>query len=121
MRLEFKYVANGNFELLFEDDGCGLNPEQVRSTAIARGILTGENAARLRDREIIKLIFKSGYSTLENTPGEPAHGTGLALVRRYAHEAGGKVALASLLGHETRFKVTLPPLAAEAPALELVG
>jgi signal transduction histidine kinase len=37
------------------------------------------------------------------------------------HEAGGKVALASLLGHETRFKVTLPPLAAAAPALELVG
>jgi two-component system chemotaxis sensor kinase CheA len=121
MRLEFKNVANGNFELLFEDDGSGLDPEHVRSTAIARGILTGENAARLRDREIIKLIFKSGYSTLENTPGEPAHGTGLALVRRYVHEAGGKVALASLLGHETRFKVTLPPLAAAAPALELAG
>src|SRR5271156_3709992 len=121
MRLEFKNVANGNFELLFEDDGSGLDPEHVRSTPIARGILTGENAARLRDREIIKLIFKSGYSTLANTPGEPAHGTGLALVRRYVHEAGGKVALASLLGHETRFKVTLPPLAASAPALELVG
>jgi chemotaxis protein histidine kinase CheA len=121
MRLEFKSVANGNFELLFEDDGCGLDPDQVRSTAIARGILTGESAARLRDRELIKLIFKSGYSTLENTPGEPSHGTGLALVRRYVHEAGGKVALASLLGHETRFKVTLPPLTAAAPALELVG
>ena len=121
MRLEFKDTAEGSFELLFEDDGCGLNPEQVRSTAIARGILTGENAARLRDREAIKLIFKSGYSTLPNTPGEAAHGTGLALVRRYVHEAGGKVALASLLGHETRFKVTLPPLATAAPALELVG
>jgi signal transduction histidine kinase len=121
MRLEFKSVANGNFELLFEDDGCGLDPDEVRSTAIARGILTGENAARLRDRELIKLIFKSGYSTLDNAPGEPAHGTGLALVRRYVHEAGGKVALASLLGHETRFKVTLPPLAAPAAALELAG
>jgi two-component system chemotaxis sensor kinase CheA len=121
MRLEFKNAAEGNFELLFEDDGCGLNPEKVRTTAIARGILTGENAARLRDREAIKLIFKSGYSTLPSTPGEPTHGTGLALVRRYVHEAGGKVALASLLGHETRFKVTLPPLAAAAPALELVG
>ena len=81
----------------------------------------GEDAARLRDRESIKLIFKSGYSTLANTPGEPAHGTGLSLVRRYVHEAGGKIALASLLGHETRFKVTLPPLAAAAPALELAG
>jgi signal transduction histidine kinase len=111
LRLEFKRDPDGGFELLFEDDGCGLDPEQVRTTAIARGVVTGEAAARLRDRESIKLIFKSGYSTLENVAGEPAHGSGLSLVRRYVHEAGGKVAIASLLGHETRFKVTLPALA----------
>lgn len=114
MRLEFRVGSNGGFELLFEDDGCGLDPDQVRTTAIARNIVTGESAARLRDREAIKLIFKSGYSTLPNEPGQPPHGTGLSLVRRYVHEAGGKVALASLLGHETRFKVTLPPLPAES-------
>ena len=45
-------------------------------------------------------------------PGEAAHGSGMSLVRRYVHEAGGKIALATLLGHETRFKVTLPALAA---------
>jgi signal transduction histidine kinase len=38
----------------------------------------------------------------------------MSLVRRYVHEADGKIALASLLGHETRFKVTLPPLAGAA-------
>jgi hypothetical protein len=114
MRLEFRIASSGGFELLFEDDGCGLDPDQVRSTAIARNIVTGEGAARLRDREAIKLIFKSGYSTLSNEAGQPPHGTGLSLVRRYVHEAGGKVALASLLGHETRFKVTLPPLPAES-------
>jgi two-component system, chemotaxis family, sensor kinase CheA len=116
MRLEFKSAADSGYELLFEDDGCGLDPDAVRATAIARGVITGEGAARLRDREAIKLIFKSGYSTLPTAPGEPAHGTGLSLVRRYVHEAGGKVALASLLGHETRFKVSLPPLAEAAVA-----
>jgi two-component system, chemotaxis family, sensor kinase CheA len=110
MRLEFRSVPDQGFELLFEDDGCGLDPEAVRATAIARGVITGEGAARLRDREAIKLIFKSGYSTLPSAPGEPAHGSGLSLVRRYVHEAGGKIALASLIGHETRFKFSLPPL-----------
>ena len=76
---------------------------------------------RLRDREAIKLIFKSGYSTLSNAPGEPAHGSGLSLVRRYVHEAGGKIALASLLGHETRFKMSLPPLVADEPAVAARG
>ena len=116
LRLEFKSLPDHSFELLFEDDGGGLDPDQVRATAIARGVITGEGAARLRDREAIKLIFKSAYSTLESVPGEPPHGSGLSLVRRYVHEAGGKVALASLLGHETRFKVTLPPMADAAPA-----
>jgi two-component system chemotaxis sensor kinase CheA len=119
LRLEFKNLEDGGYELLFEDDGRGLDPDQVRAVAIERGVITGEMAARLRDREAIKLIFKSGYSTLENTPGEPPHGTGMSLVRRYVHEAGGKVALASLQGHETRFKVSLPPLpgAAEPAAV----
>ena len=116
MRLEFRQAADESYEFLFEDDGAGLDPDRVRATAIARGVLTAEAAARLRDREAIKLIFKSGYSTLPNLPGEPAHGSGLSLVRRYVHEAGGKIALASLLGHETRFKMTLPALATAAEA-----
>ena len=40
----------------------------------------------------------------------------MSLVRRYVHEAGGKIALASLLGHETRFKVTLPAVDQSADA-----
>jgi signal transduction histidine kinase len=51
---------------------------------------------------------------MNSAPGEAVHGTGMSLVRRYVHEAGGKIALATLLGHETRFKVTLPALAADA-------
>ena len=108
LRLEFKANRDQTFELHFQDDGAGLDPEQVRATAVSRGLLTDEAAARLRDRQAIKLIFKSGYSTLASAPGEAPHGTGMSLVRRYVHEAGGKIALATLLGHETRFKVTLP-------------
>ena len=79
---------------------------------VAKGLLNEEAASRLRDRQAIKLIFKSGYTTLESAPGEAPHGSGMSLVRRYVHEAGGKIALATLLGHETRFKVTLPAVAA---------
>jgi signal transduction histidine kinase len=117
LNLEFKALADNGFELHFQDDGCGLDPDKVRATAVARGLVTEETAARLRDRQAIKLIFKSGYTTLPQAPGEPGHGSGMALVRRYVHDAGGKIALASLLGHETRFKVTLPPVdAVAAPA-----
>ncbi len=112
LHLEFRTTPDHSFELHFQDDGCGLDPDKVRATAIAKGLITEDAAARLRDRQAIKLIFKSGYTTLDSTPGESPHGTGMSLVRRYVHEAGGKIALATLLGHETRFKITLPPIAA---------
>jgi signal transduction histidine kinase len=112
LRLEFKTMPDQSFELHFQDDGCGLDPDKVRAAAVARGLVTEEAAARLRDRQAIKLIFKSGFTTLQSAPGEAPHGSGMSLVRRYVHEAGGRIALASLLGHETRFKVTLPAVAA---------
>ena len=116
LSLEFRTTAERGYELLFQDDGRGLNPENVRTVAVARGIVSAEEATRLRDRQAIKLIFKSAFSTMTDTPGEPKHGAGMSLVRRYVHEAGGKIALASLMGHETRFKVTLPSVDQSADA-----
>jgi two-component system chemotaxis sensor kinase CheA len=112
LHLEFKAMPDQSFELHFQDDGCGLDPQKVRATAIAKGLMSADAAARLRDRQAIKLIFKSGYTTLDSAPGEAPHGSGMSLVRRYVHEAGGKIALATVLGHETRFKLTLPAAAA---------
>lgn len=120
LRLEFR-ARERHFELLFEDDGCGLVPEQVRATALARGVITEEIAARMRDREAIKLIFKSRYTTRSNGAEVSTHGAGMSLVRRYVHEAGGKIALASLPGHETRFKITLPWPASEPGAPPAAG
>jgi chemotaxis protein histidine kinase CheA len=112
LRLEFNAVPGNGFELTFQDDGRGLDPDKVRGVAVAKGIVTQEEASRLRDRQAIKLIFKSGFTTLANNGGETKHGSGMSLVRRYVHEAGGKIALASMMGKETRFKVTLPTLEA---------
>jgi signal transduction histidine kinase len=123
LQLEFRVVPDHSYELLFHDDGRGIDPDQVRSIAVARGLLTEDAASRLRDRQAIKLIFKSGFTTLQAAPGEVSHGAGMSLVRRYVHEAGGRIALASLLGHETRFKITMPALDAGAgqPGAEQPG
>jgi two-component system, chemotaxis family, sensor kinase CheA len=113
LRLDFKEMPDQSYELHFQDDGSGLDAEKVRATAIARGLITEDDAARLRDRQAIKLIFKSGYTTLDAEADAAPHGTGMSVVRRYVHQAGGKIAIATLPGHETRFKVTMPAVAAE--------
>ncbi len=116
LKLEFNSAAGGGFELQFQDDGRGLDPDKVREVAVAKGLLSEAEAGQLSDRHAIKLIFKSGFTTLQDTGADPKHGTGMSLVRRYVHEAGGKIALASLPGHETRFKVTLPAVEAALQA-----
>jgi signal transduction histidine kinase len=121
LHLQFSALPDGTFELRFHDDGRGVDPALVRQTAVERRLLTSEAAARLLDRQAIKLIFRDGFSTLPAGAHEPAHGAGLSFVRRYVHDAGGKVALSSEPGRETRFKVTLPavvkPAAAEQAAV----
>lgn len=116
LHLAFTSTPGNGFELLFQDDGRGLDPDKVREVAVAKGLLTPEDARELRDRQAIKLIFKSGFTTMTDTPGDAKHGSGMSLVRRYVHEAGGKIALASIVGQETRFKVTLPMLELAADA-----
>jgi signal transduction histidine kinase len=116
LKLQFSSTPGNGFELLFQDDGRGLDPDKVREVAIAKGLLTPDEARELRDRQAIKLIFKSGFTTMMDTAGDAKHGSGMSLVRRYVHEAGGKIALASVVGQETRFKVTLPTLELTADA-----
>ncbi|HEX3603780.1 MAG TPA: ATP-binding protein [Steroidobacteraceae bacterium] len=116
LELEFNAAAGGGFEMQFQDDGRGIDPDKVREVAVAKGLLSEDDARQLRDRQAIKLIFKSGFTTMPDSGGDAKHGSGMSLVRRYVHEAGGKIALASVLSQETRFKVTLPALEAAADA-----
>lgn len=108
LRLEFT-PQDDCFVLAFTDDGAGLDPAQMRAAAVKRGVLSDALAARMEDREAIKLIFKPNYSP---------HGAGMSLVRRAVQGCGGTIALASVRGHDTRFKITLPALVGGTAALQ---
>ncbi|MDE2294581.1 MAG: hypothetical protein KGL36_03875 [Gammaproteobacteria bacterium] len=107
LRVSFVRQPTGGCELRFQDDGRGIDPVRVRRTAVERGLLRPDEAAALSDRQAIKLIFRSGYASA--TPDGTSTRRGLLLVRRYVDDAGGRIALASEPGRNTRFKVLLPP------------
>ncbi len=123
LRLSFATLEKGGYELSFDDDGRGIDAAAVRQVAIAKNLLSSDTATRLRNRQIIKLVFRSGVSTLPQPAHAAPHGAGLAVVRRYIHDAGGTISIGSEPGNGTRFKVSLPavgqaaaPLAAEQVA-----
>jgi two-component system chemotaxis sensor kinase CheA len=91
-----------------EDDGRGIDPERVVGSAVARGILTPEEAAELAPREILRLVFRHGFSTRDGATTVSGRGVGMDVVRNNIAKLGGIVDLSSEVGIGTKVTVTLP-------------
>ena len=113
--VRFDFSRQGEaFELVCEDDGAGLAPERLRSAAVSKGLVTEEQAAALDYRGLMALIFKPGFSTADKLTMDAGRGIGMDLVARSVYGAGGRIGVATGLGKFTRFKITLPAIAAVA-------
>lgn len=113
--VRFEFSRQGEaFELVCEDDGAGLAPERLRSTAVSKGLVSEEQAAALDYRGLMALIFKPGFSTADKLTMDAGRGIGMDLVARSVYGAGGRIGVATGLGKFTRFKITLPAIAAAA-------
>ena len=52
-------------EILCEDDGRGLDPEKIKLTAVKKNLVDAGAVEGLSDREVMHLIFESGFSSAE--------------------------------------------------------
>lgn len=91
-----------------EDDGRGMDPAQLRETAVRKGILTREAADRLSDREAFNLIFAPGFSTAKQVTEVSGRGVGMDIVRSNIQRVGGIVEVDSTPGKGSRFSIRLP-------------
>jgi two-component system, chemotaxis family, sensor kinase CheA len=107
IRVDFRRTAEG-FELIFEDDGAGLNPDELKATAIRKQLITPQEAEQLDSRGTMALIFKPGFSTKEEVSMDAGRGVGMDVVARSIQTAGGKIGIATKRGKFTRFKITFP-------------
>jgi signal transduction histidine kinase len=105
------------FELQFEDDGAGIIADQVKETAVRRGLIGAEQAQSLDVKQSLGLIFKAGFSTHGGEDRDAGRGVGLDVVRRVVKDLGGKVAVATAPGKFTRFRIVLPAAAARQDAV----
>jgi len=96
------------FELFFQDDGAGLVADRIRAVAIERGVLTGDEAAKLDERATLALIFRAGFSTEEGDNRDAGRGVGLDLVSKWVQALGGQISVMTSPGKFTRFRVLLP-------------
>jgi len=107
VRIEFKKSGEG-FELLFEDDGAGLLPDQLKAAAVRKQIVTKEEADAMDTRAAMALIFRPGFSTQEHVSMDAGRGVGMDVVAKSVYAIGGKIGVTTNPGKFTRFKVSLP-------------
>jgi chemotaxis protein histidine kinase CheA len=94
------------------DDGKGIDPERVRRKAVERGLIKEEDSLLLSRDDILKFIFRAGFSTADVVTETSGRGVGMDVVRTNVMRLGGNIHLDSELGRGTIFTMQMPLSAA---------
>jgi two-component system chemotaxis sensor kinase CheA len=108
--------------LVVEDDGRGLDPRAIREAAVRKGVVTAEAAERLSDDEVVRLLFRPGFSTAAAVTEISGRGVGLDVVQEALTRLQGSIDVRWEPGRWTRFDLEVPlTLAATAALLFRTG
>ncbi|HYD62260.1 MAG TPA: chemotaxis protein CheA [Noviherbaspirillum sp.] len=88
------------------DDGKGMDPNKLRTKAIAKGLIS-ENAAQSKE-EALQLIFLPGFSTKEVASSVSGRGVGMDVVKTAVEKHRGAIRIESEMGKGTVFTIRLP-------------
>jgi two-component system chemotaxis sensor kinase CheA len=111
------FHEGGQINIQIADDGAGIDPERVRRKAIERGLIPGDQASRLPDHDVLKLIFVPGFSTAEAITNVSGRGVGMDVVKTNIERIGGTVDIDSKIGEGTTLRIKIPLTLAIIPAL----
>ncbi|MGH8075339.1 MAG: chemotaxis protein CheA, partial [Lysobacter sp.] len=105
------------------DDGAGIDPDRIRDSAVRKGLIEAEAAARLSSDECLQLIFMAGFSTRAEVSDLSGRGVGMDVVQSKIRELSGEVQIQSEPGRGSRFLIRVPLTLAILPTLlvELAG
>lgn len=98
------YQEGNRVILIVKDDGKGLNPELIKESAESKGIDT----QGLTDREIINLVFHSGFSTVKKVTNVSGRGVGMDVVKQKISSLGGNIDVHSTVDEGSTFTIQLP-------------
>jgi two-component system chemotaxis sensor kinase CheA len=103
--------------LTIQDDGKGMDAEKIRQTAVQKGLMDEEAAARLEDKECYALTFQPGFSTKEEISDVSGRGVGMDVVKTRIEQLNGSVTVDSRKGRGSKIIIKVPLTLAIMPTL----
>jgi two-component system chemotaxis sensor kinase CheA len=90
------------------DDGRGMAPEKIKKAALAKGVISKEEAGMLRDEDALYLTLRAGFSTSEVVTDLSGRGVGMDVVKKNIEKMKGNIMLKSEVGHYSEISLQLP-------------
>lgn len=103
--------------LQIEDDGRGMDPEQLRRSAVEKRFITEGEAKSMSDADALNLIFRAGFSTAAAVGKVSGRGVGMDVVTTQLGKINGRIEIKTEKNVGTRFIIRLPLTLAIAQAL----
>ena len=88
------------------DDGKGIDLAAIRDKAKERGLMKEESD--LTDKEVLRFILESGFSTAQKVTQISGRGVGMDVVNSEIKQLGGSLQIDTVKGQGSRFTVRLP-------------
>jgi len=90
------------------DDGQGMDPEEIKSLAVRKGIIQELEAQKISDEEAFMLITSPGFSTSKTVTQTSGRGVGMNSVKATVESFGGTLNIESGINVGSKFTLKLP-------------
>jgi Chemotaxis protein histidine kinase and related kinases len=108
LTIAVSHKDSSKVEILLADDGAGIDVGKVKAAAGRLGLVSTDELDKLDEREILALIFRSGFSTSPIITDISGRGLGLAIVREKVDRLGGTIAVETRPDAGTTVRIVLP-------------
>ncbi len=95
-------------EINYKDDGQGLDLKKIKDKAVSRDIISELDAGKLKQNEVLELLFHKGFSTADKVDNYSGRGQGLSLVKTIIEDKKGSYTIKYNRGKFFEIIITLP-------------
>ena len=102
------YHAAGQVVIEINDDGRGIDGDQLTAAAVAKGLISADQGKLMSAKERINLILLPGFSTAATVTDVSGRGVGMDVVKTNLDQLGGTIEIDSVVGKGTTISIKLP-------------
>lgn len=107
--LRLEAYHEGNYVVLeVSDDGRGIDIEQIKARALAKEFVQAEELETMTEDQILALIMRPGFSTVDEVTHTSGRGVGMDVVKDHIEKLNGTVEIVSTPGRSTLFRIRIP-------------